>query len=324
MLANIAPSLHTFFVPQMQQLGLREQPVRYGSLSTIDDERCSGKLWVTGIGDSCLISIHDLTAKHAFTLYEYPDDFTCVGSMSRSTAQATAQCSRLPAHSALLSSNVLSFRQSGGKVGFNLQKGARYTSTSLTFTPRFFAHLEQTYPTEAEAVAKTLATAPANTLPAELEAVLRSLDPRRANLPGADLYFTSKVMEAVSIIMGNTMQQISLEKTTEQDENRKIACEAKALIDASIAEPLTLQAIADRIYVSRTHLCTAFKQETGGSVGEYLRSVRMRHARELLADTQLPISEISRAVGYSRQSSFAEAFKEDAGITPSEWRKLNR
>lgn len=321
MLADIDPNLHTFFVPQMKQFNMRETPTRCGSYSETQGEWGRGRLWVMGIGDGCLVSVHDVEVTCPFTLYEYPDDFTCLATMSYSTARAAERCTPLPAHAKLQKSNLVSFRQRGGKVSFEMQPGHRYSSHTITLTPRFFKRLGNLYWKDAEALEDTLATTPANTLPAEIDEILRSLNPQRANLPGADMYFTSKVMEAISVVMGNTTQRAPLGVRTDADESRKITCEAKDLINANMSENLTLQAIADSIYVSRTHLCTAFKQETGMSVGEYLRDARMRRARELLTSTRLPISEVSRSVGYGRQSSFAEAFKEHSGITPSEWRR---
>lgn len=324
MLADIDPHLHTFFIPQMRQLGLQETPIRYGCSSEAHGEWGRGRLWVASVGDGCLISVHDVEVTEPFTLYEYPEDFTCLATMSYSTARATEQCSPLLAHGSLQKSNLVSFRQRGGTVAYDMQPHQRYTSRTITFTPRFFKRLSNLYLEDADALESTLATTPANTLPAELDGIMGSLNPQRANLPGADLYFLSKVMEAISVVMGNTMQQSTLTPLTARasaNESHKITCEAKDLINANMSDALTLQGIADSIYVSRTHLCTAFKQETGMSVGEYLRDARMRRARELLVSTSLPISEVSRAVGYGRQSSFAEAFKEHSGITPSEWRR---
>lgn len=323
-LANIDPNLHTFFVPQMEQLSMRQIPTRCGMLCETEAEWGRGHLWVMGIGDGCLISVHDVEVAQPFTLREYPDDFTCLAAMSSSTVRATEHCTPLTARDSLLKSNLVSFRQHGGEVAYEMQPEQRYTSSTITLTPRFFKRLGDLYHEDADMLAETLATTPMNTLPAELDGILRSLDPRRANLPGANMYFTSKVMEAISVVMGHAAPYTSPDTRNDSSESRKIAYEAKELIEENLGDTLTLQGIADRIYVSRTHLCTAFKQETGMSVGEYLRDARMRRACELLSSTNLPISEVSRTVGYARQSSFAEAFKEHAGITPSEWRRGSR
>lgn len=105
---------------------------------------------------------------------------------------------------------------------------------------------------------------------------------------------------------------------------REITLQAIEVMEARFGEKLTLQSIADSVFVSRTSLCTAFKEETGMGVGDYLRTLRIDRAKELLQTTTLPIAEIARATGYTRQSSFAEAFKVTTGITPTEWRAGSR
>lgn len=106
-------------------------------------------------------------------------------------------------------------------------------------------------------------------------------------------------------------------------ESEPLSLQAARLLEESLENPPTLQAMADQLFVSRTHLCTAFKRETGLSVGEYLNRTRLLRAQHLLATTALSIAEIARQVGYARQSSFSERFKEEVGITPTEWRKAN-
>ncbi|MBQ3105918.1 MAG: helix-turn-helix transcriptional regulator [Eggerthellaceae bacterium] len=106
-----------------------------------------------------------------------------------------------------------------------------------------------------------------------------------------------------------------------QDESSLLARQAMSLIESNLCNPPTLQALADVLYVSRTRLCVTFKREVGCSVGEYLHAARLKRAKALLEETNDAISEIAASVGYTRQSSFAERFKEDTGVTPTEWRR---
>lgn len=82
--------------------------------------------------------------------------------------------------------------------------------------------------------------------------------------------------------------------------------------------------MAASIYVSRTRLCTAFKRETGISVGECQSMMRMARAKALLAKTDLPMSAVAAAVGFERQGSFTERFRECEGTTPLAWRRAYR
>lgn len=119
----------------------------------------------------------------------------------------------------------------------------------------------------------------------------------------------------------HSTQGLASQEAGSCDESTLLARQAIALIESNLRNPPTLQAMADALYVSRTRLCTTFKRETGCSVGEYLHAARLERAKVLLVETNDAISEVASAVGYTRQSSFAERFKEDTGITPTEWRR---
>jgi AraC family transcriptional regulator len=89
-------------------------------------------------------------------------------------------------------------------------------------------------------------------------------------------------------------------------------------------EAIGLQQLADLLQLSRFHFCTAFRKATGFSPHQWLVRIRMEHARQMLADSRLTITEIALAVGYQTPSSFAQAFRAATGTTPTEYRALRR
>ena len=88
-----------------------------------------------------------------------------------------------------------------------------------------------------------------------------------------------------------------------------------------IDQCLTLDTLAALVNLSRHHFCTAFRIATGRPPFEWLLSERMSRARSLLATTILPITDIALAVGYSTPSAFTTAFRREAGVTPSAFRR---
>ena len=77
---------------------------------------------------------------------------------------------------------------------------------------------------------------------------------------------------------------------------------------------------ADRLYTSRSKLCAAFKAETGESIGAYVRRRRTERACDLLAGSSLPVGQIAERLGYPQQAAFAQAFKQETGLSPTAWR----
>ncbi len=67
-----------------------------------------------------------------------------------------------------------------------------------------------------------------------------------------------------------------------------------------------------------------FKDATGQNVMDHTIYLRIQKAKELLSSTDLPLKDISEQVGYYNVSSFTRRFKLNQGVTPSEYRKINR
>jgi AraC family transcriptional regulator len=73
--------------------------------------------------------------------------------------------------------------------------------------------------------------------------------------------------------------------------------------------------------MSEYHFARLFKQIAGVTVHVYLANLRLEHARKLLAETEMAISEIATRVGYQSQSHFTKMFKSVAGVTPRAYRE---
>ena len=87
---------------------------------------------------------------------------------------------------------------------------------------------------------------------------------------------------------------------------------------------IQVQDIVKYIGFTRSYFTTLFKRETGQSPREYLLQYRLKRARDLLADTDLPVQEIAAQVGYENQMTFSRMFHNACGTSPTEYRKQFR
>lgn len=94
------------------------------------------------------------------------------------------------------------------------------------------------------------------------------------------------------------------------------------LVSKQYTTPLTLMQVAKRIGVSHNHLSRLFSQNIPGGFNKYLRSIRVHHACELLARTELSIYEVMYRSGFSNLRTFYRAFKSETGYAPKEY-KIN-
>lgn len=94
-------------------------------------------------------------------------------------------------------------------------------------------------------------------------------------------------------------------------------------IKETLNQKLTERELADKIGVSRQHLCTLFKNEIGETPVRYLNRLRMEKARELLEDdnsSALSIKEIAAKVGCRDLSHFVRDFQKRFGLSPKRYR----
>jgi AraC-like DNA-binding protein len=83
---------------------------------------------------------------------------------------------------------------------------------------------------------------------------------------------------------------------------------------------IDLDAAADEAMLSRSQFCRFFKSATGLNFHEFLLSFRLRHAKEFLISTDIPINIIAENCGFASLATFNRVFKKEIGATPSRFR----
>lgn len=89
-------------------------------------------------------------------------------------------------------------------------------------------------------------------------------------------------------------------------------------VNLHYGEPLSLDMLAERFYVSKYHLSHEFHRQVGTSVYHYIQKKRLQIARQLLAQDKKP-SEVYSICGFSDYAGFYRAFKSEYGAAPREY-----
>lgn len=93
-------------------------------------------------------------------------------------------------------------------------------------------------------------------------------------------------------------------------------------IDREYHNPdISLTMVAERFNLSETYLSSLFKEQTGINFSDYLELIRMDKAKKLLCESELPVGEIARQVGYSSANTFGRAFKRTHGVNATVFKK---
>lgn len=92
-------------------------------------------------------------------------------------------------------------------------------------------------------------------------------------------------------------------------------------IQSNFQQDISLETIADTFWIHKVYLAKIFKQETGRSVNEYIRNVRIEKAKELLLNEHIKINDIVTACGFNNPQTFYTLFKKYVGMKPGEYRE---
>jgi two-component system response regulator YesN len=83
---------------------------------------------------------------------------------------------------------------------------------------------------------------------------------------------------------------------------------------------MTVKQLAEQFHISAGHLSVLFKKETGLTISDFVKNLRMKKAKELLQDPTIKIYEVAERVGFQTPAYFTYQFKKNEGCTPQEYR----
>ncbi|MNW25978.1 Transcriptional regulatory protein DegU [compost metagenome] len=91
-------------------------------------------------------------------------------------------------------------------------------------------------------------------------------------------------------------------------------------IRAHYTEDLSLERVASVVFLNPVYFSQLFKQKTGQGYKDYVISLRMEEAKNLLLQPQLKLADIAEKIGYNDMRHFTQVFRRKCGMTPTEYR----
>ena len=305
--------IQTLYRPQVEQLGM-ELHHRSGRLEgQVDGDICQGRFQANPAGPHCLVIWHDITFLREMNFNEYAmTDYACL-TLNESPAANPAPYGLQPCTKQ--EGNMVSLVQQAGSVANRIPAGSRSRTRSICILPDYFMELENQWPGQVEGLFDAFRQ------PWPSDIALAALTAMSTFAPGRPGQTEFLIKAHIDLLMAMLAQASSApEQSHESSHDHDLVQQVKTHIQSHLGGDLSIDQIAQSLYVGRTRLCLAFKRETGTSLARYIREQRMDRARHLLSSTTEDIARIGRRVGYTRPSSFSAAFTRETGAAPITWR----
>lgn len=133
-----------------------------------------------------------------------------------------------------------------------------------------------------------------------------------------EIYVGSDLRRMFIIIFRECADVLSMMKT---GNSITIAYRIMNFLEHHFAEDITVDSIAESMFLNKNYIAHVFKDETGFSLMNYVISLRINKAKLLLTETDKSITDIAVECGYSDFTYFSKQFKKNTGLTPSRFRK---
>ena len=125
----------------------------------------------------------------------------------------------------------------------------------------------------------------------------------------------------VHLCRNYVVQTLSREDTRRQKKNRERCNRLITFIEANYANPIANQDMADLVHLSKDRFEHFFRENFGLSALQYIQNYRMKMAKKLIKEGNIPISKVAEMVGFADYNYFGRTFRNHYGCTPTQMAK---
>jgi len=158
----------------------------------------------------------------------------------------------------------------------------------------------------------------------KMELLLAQVKNFAGNGIAANLFYESKVTEALSLITSLSSAKVNRHNTGISPRDTEHIRNVTAYIDNHYALDSSLNQLAKIACMSATKLKYSFKEYNGSTITKYIQQKRIGQAKILLANSDLAIGQAAKAVGYNSASRFSELFFQYTGMQPREFKQTSQ
>lgn len=338
---DIPPQLAEMVRLQAEQLDVSLARWGAGWRGEADNDTATGFITLLPLSPYHAIMEHGTCVKHPMALHEAsPAPYACIGmcnapslacfettDLSMRPLKAGEDAGAMPSDTVAYVDELFTFAQDEAAETVSMLDASNlYTSRCVIMLEGYFDDLRRRFGDSFASVFRALGDGVPNTLAGPARASLMHM-PLHRPCSTADVLIAHASVDA---LVGELacMSVCEREARCEQGCGRAASlsrCAMRLMRQAlDRGEQPGIDELAERLYVSRSRLCAAFKAETGEGVVAHMRRMRMERACELLEDSRSGIASVASALGYPSHAAFTQAFKQAYGVSPSAWREQHR
>ena len=124
--------------------------------------------------------------------------------------------------------------------------------------------------------------------------------------------------------VADNIHRIILAAAASKDEAPSLCSKIEHELASSIYKNVDLSEMADKFFISRTHLIRIFKQEKGITPYQFLLSEKIKIAKALLSTTEMSVKSISDKLCFADEHYFSHLFKQKTGLSPLKYKALKK
>jgi AraC family transcriptional regulator len=125
------------------------------------------------------------------------------------------------------------------------------------------------------------------------------------------------LLNSMDCMLGEKEESFACKFLANEEDRQKIL-KAREVLLQHIGEPITIKELSRKAAINECYLKKGFKEIFGTTIFDFYQTQRMEHAKYLLYEKGLSVTEVSLLLGYSSISHFSTAFKKHTGIKPCE------
>jgi AraC-like DNA-binding protein len=127
------------------------------------------------------------------------------------------------------------------------------------------------------------------------------------------------LLYSMECMLGVKEEEVTIAcKFLNNEADRDKIARAREILIEHIGDPITIKELSRKVAINECYLKKGFKEMFGTTIFDFYQNQRMEHARFLLYEKGLSVSEVSAMLGYSSISHFSTAFKKHTGLKPCE------